>query len=242
MKSVNSEQYRLDKINYSREDAANGFSCLSSSLGTGPCPSSSSCFSCNKTSSSSSPSSGLSSCKTTCNIETASSSAAQNPINNQQSARNSKTKKTNKYHVTKVQEKVELTQKYRIIGARDPNTGIRYSLDEIVEFGLIDPNTSNYYLPSTGQLFLLDNAIELGLVNAHLIDEFIETTNESFEYIQHNVHQSSDDKLHAVNLSSNNASSSKVEKKAVYITSYVLLYLFLKFYLDFNSNFAILNF
>lgn len=92
-----------------------------------------------------------------------------------------------KYHVTKIEEKVHLTQKFKIKSAIDPSNGREYSLEKMLESGLIDNSTSMFYVPSTGQVLGLDEAIRSGIVVADLIDEFLETSNESFEYIQQNT-------------------------------------------------------
>ena len=89
-----------------------------------------------------------------------------------------------KYHITKIHEKIKLTQKFRILSAYDPNTGIIYDLSKILELNLIDRVSSSLCLPSTRQIIALDEAIQLGLINADLIDENLETTNESYQYIQ----------------------------------------------------------
>lgn len=91
-----------------------------------------------------------------------------------------------KYQVTKIKEKITLTQKYKIVNAFDPYTGIDYDLNKIIELNLIDENTSNYRVPSTGKLIALDEAIQNGLVIAELVDELFETSNESYQYIQQN--------------------------------------------------------
>jgi hypothetical protein len=93
---------------------------------------------------------------------------------------------TTKYRVSRSREKIKLTQKYRILNAFDPHTGIVYSLKQIVSMKLINKYTSCFCLPSTGQFIALDEAIQLGYVKAELIDEFLETSNESYEFVQPN--------------------------------------------------------
>lgn len=97
-----------------------------------------------------------------------------------------------KYRVSRSREKIKLTQKYRIINALDPNTNIVYSLNQIVTLKLINKYTSCFCVPSTGQLIALDEAIQLGYVKAELIDEFLETSNESYEFIQHDGQQTAE--------------------------------------------------
>lgn len=89
-----------------------------------------------------------------------------------------------RYHVTRVEENVHLTRKYRIKWAVDPSNGRKYSLDEIVQSSLIDKTMRMFFVPSTRQLLDLDEAIRSGIVFAELIDEFIEASNESFEYVE----------------------------------------------------------
>lgn len=89
-----------------------------------------------------------------------------------------------RYHVTRVEENVHLTRKYRIKWAVDPSNGRKYSLDEIVQSSLIDKTMRMFFVPSTRQLLDLDEAIRNGIVFAELIDEFIEASNESFEYVE----------------------------------------------------------
>ena len=89
-----------------------------------------------------------------------------------------------KFHVTKFQESIKHTQKYRIKWACDPNTGLTYSLNEIRRLGLIEREASRFRLPSTGETIDLDQAIRAGVVFAVLIDECLETLNQSFEFVQ----------------------------------------------------------
>jgi hypothetical protein len=97
---------------------------------------------------------------------------------------NSTPKGANKFHITKIQERIKFTQKYRIKWACDPNSGLTYSLNEIRKLNLIDRERSRFRLPSTGESIDLDQAIRAGIVYAELIDEFLETFNQSFEFIQ----------------------------------------------------------
>jgi hypothetical protein len=91
---------------------------------------------------------------------------------------------SNKFHVTKIQERIKFTQKYRIKWACDPNSGLTYSLHEIRKLNLIERESSRFRLPSTGESIDLDQAIRAGIVYAELIDEFLETFNQAFEFIQ----------------------------------------------------------
>ncbi len=102
----------------------------------------------------------------------------------QDTAGGSNPKGGNKFHVTKIQERIKFTQKYRIKWANDPNSGLTYSLNEIRKLNLIDRESSRFRLPSTGESIDLDQAIRAGIVYAELIDEFLETFNHSFEFIQ----------------------------------------------------------
>ena len=89
-------------------------------------------------------------------------------------------------NVTKKTEKLKLTQKYKILSVHDPNTGIIYNIDQIVELNLIDKSTSQLVVPSTCQFMQLDEAIQMGIVQARLIDEYFETSDESFHYVERN--------------------------------------------------------
>lgn len=89
-----------------------------------------------------------------------------------------------KFQVTRKRERIKLTQKYKILSALDPNTGIKYDLDEIIELNLIDKNTSFYQILSTGELVEIDQAINLGYVQADLVEESLETSNELIEYTE----------------------------------------------------------
>ena len=93
---------------------------------------------------------------------------------------------TKRYHVNEKNEKIVLTKKYRILNAHDPNTGINYDLDKLLDLNIIDIDTGLFCLPNATSLIELDEAIKLGYVNADLIDQKIETSNESFEYIEVN--------------------------------------------------------
>jgi hypothetical protein len=86
-------------------------------------------------------------------------------------------------NVTKTHEKIKLTQKYRILSAHDPNTGINYDLNQMIKLRLINKFTSSFCLPSTGEHYALDDAIQLGYVLAELIDECIESSNETYELV-----------------------------------------------------------
>lgn len=105
-----------------------------------------------------------------------------NPNNTATNIRDSE--KYSKYHVTKIEEKLKLTQKYRLKWAIDPMTGQKYTIADILSLNLIDKNTTNFYIPSTRRIVALDEAIRCGIVFADLIDEYLETSNESYEYIQ----------------------------------------------------------
>jgi hypothetical protein len=91
-----------------------------------------------------------------------------------------------RYHVNEINEKIVLTKKYRIVNARDPNTGITYELNEIIDLNIINTETGMFCLPNTNNLIELDEAIRLGMVNACLIDQQVESSNESFEYFEEN--------------------------------------------------------
>jgi hypothetical protein len=96
--------------------------------------------------------------------------------------------KTNKrINITKIHEKIKLTQKYRILSAYDPNTNIKYNIHKMIEFKLLNKQTSSFCLPSTGSICTLDEAIERGYVNAELIDESIESSNETYETVVQQV-------------------------------------------------------
>jgi hypothetical protein len=113
--------------------------------------------------------------------------SSSSPVNTSINNNNNENKiDTTKYRVSRSREKIKLTQKYRILNAFDPHTGIVYSLKQIVSMKLINKYTSCFCLPSTGQFIALDEAIQLGYVKAELIDEFLETSNESYEFIQPN--------------------------------------------------------
>ena len=116
---------------------------------------------------------------------------------------------TPKYRVSRSREKIKLTQKYRIVNARDPHSGTHYSLSQIVSLKLINKYTSSFCLPSTGQLIALDEAIQLGYVNAELIDEFLETSNESYEFIQHSDINNNNNNNNDNNCNSNNFMEAK---------------------------------
>ena len=100
-----------------------------------------------------------------------------------------------KYHVTSLKEKVKLTQKYSIVKAVDPVTGLSYDLSAIIKGRMIDMATTDFRVPSTGQLVPLDEAIDRGMVVAELFDEQVEKTNECYEYIEENRTPYSSDPL-----------------------------------------------
>ena len=90
---------------------------------------------------------------------------------------------TRRPNVTKKHEKIKLTQKYRILGAHDPNTSVNYDLAAMLELNLLNKATSEFTLPSTGASCPVDEAIQLGYVKAELIDECIESFNETYELL-----------------------------------------------------------
>jgi len=99
--------------------------------------------------------------------------------------------------VTKNKEKILLTQKYKILSVRDPNTLITYDLEQIVKLNLIDKNTGELFLPSTNNFLQIDEGISLGIINARLVNQYYETTNESFQYVGHSFKRSNDSILKA---------------------------------------------
>ena len=52
-------------------------------------------------------------------------------------------------NVTRKREKIRLTQRYKILGATDPNTRINYNLNEMLAGDILNKFTSTFFLPST---------------------------------------------------------------------------------------------
>ena len=98
-------------------------------------------------------------------------------------------------YVNKNKEKILLTQKYKILSVRDPNTHITYDLEQIAMLNLIDKNSGELFLPSTSKFLQIDEGIRLGIVNARLVNQYYETTNESFQYMGHSFKKSNDSNL-----------------------------------------------
>lgn len=87
-------------------------------------------------------------------------------------------------NVTKKHERIKITQKYRILGANDPNTGRCYSLNQLLDENILNRFTSDFTVPSTGEVLPLDEAIERGIVSAELVSESLETTNNVFSSVE----------------------------------------------------------
>ncbi len=98
-------------------------------------------------------------------------------------------------YVSKNKEKILLTQKYKILSVRDPNTQITYDLNQIAMLNLIDKNSGQLLLPSTSKYLQIDEGIRLGIVNARLVNQYYEATNESFQYMGHAIKKSNDSRL-----------------------------------------------
>ena len=98
-------------------------------------------------------------------------------------------------YVSKNKEKILLTQKYKILSVRDPNTHITYDLNQIAKLNLIDKNSGELLLPSTSKYLQIDEGIRLGIVNARLVNQYYETINESFQYMGHSFKKSNDSRL-----------------------------------------------
>ncbi len=88
-------------------------------------------------------------------------------------------------NVVRRHERIKLTQRYRILSARDPNTGLSYTLAQMLERGILDRVTSQFRLPSTGQYFPLDEAIGLGYVHAQLVSEQLFSSNDVQKSVVH---------------------------------------------------------
>ena len=110
-----------------------------------------------------------------------------------------KSTRLKKYRVTKIQEKLKLTQKFSILNAVDPHSGQFYDLDSIFELNLIDMDTTDFRVPSTGEIIALDDAIERGIVNACLFDEFVEKVNEKYEFVENELNDNSFDDIGQLN-------------------------------------------
>jgi hypothetical protein len=80
--------------------------------------------------------------------------------------------------LTKSIENMRVTQRMRILNAYDPQTGIEYSVNEMIKLKLIDIYTATYRIPSTGEVIDLNDAIRRELVRAHIYDEQFKITTD----------------------------------------------------------------
>lgn len=105
-------------------------------------------------------------------------------------------------NVVRRHERIKLTQRYRILSARDPHSGVTYNLAELLEKNILNRATSQFCLPSTGQLFPLDEAIKLGYVHAQMISEQLVSSNDLHKSIVHRYVKINDLRSSSANVAS----------------------------------------
>lgn len=105
-------------------------------------------------------------------------------------------------NVVRRHERIKLTQRYRILSARDPHTGVTYTLADMLEKNILNRATSQFCLPSTGQLFPLDEAIKLGYVHAQMISEQLVSSNDLHKSIVHRYVKINDLRSSSANVAS----------------------------------------